>query len=290
MHEKTSADPGLFGPLERELPPGPPVTFIPVAAFPAALAGPSPARKFVDSVAGVGVIVPVVVAEDAAGTVEFAGGRYSLIDGNRRVMAAREAGRESIPALVLPAGADPSLALTLNGLRAANPVTEFCAIKALLAEGHSKADIAKLTGFPPAKITKRLRLETLHADLFAALSEQRVSATVAEEAAKLPVGMQERLGARLVEQGRLSADNVREVRMVRREEAVAELPFEAFAPEAAASPAWRDGARLSILQLVDWIAEEAGADPAARAVIDRLLRAAEPLEPASEPAGSAHAA
>src|SRR5437868_2822796 len=134
----------LFGPLEKKVPAGPPVTLILVSAFPESLAGPKPSRTFVASIRSFGVVAPVIVKEDPRGPVDFRGQRYALVDGNRRVMAAREVGLERIPARVLPSLDDTAaLTLALNGSRQDNPVTEYLAIKAFLARGLSESDIAK---------------------------------------------------------------------------------------------------------------------------------------------------
>jgi hypothetical protein len=56
-------------------------------------------ERLAASISRVGVLVPIVVAPDRTGTK-----KYELVDGERRFLAATEAGREKIPAHVLKSG------------------------------------------------------------------------------------------------------------------------------------------------------------------------------------------
>lgn len=269
----------LFGPLEKRVPAGPPTTMIPVSAFPESLSGPKPSRGFVGSVRSFGVVVPVIIKEDAAGEVEFRSQRYSLVDGNRRLMAAREVGLEKVPARVLPSLDDTAaLTLALNGGRQDNPVTEYLAIKAFLARGLSESEIAKETGYPASKIKARLVLDTLHEVLFDALSGQKITAAVAEAAAKLGPERQARLVERLAETGKLTSADVREVRQVEVADAIAELPFELFEPSEADPDAWRALVRADLERALRSVPSLGTSQPGAREVARSIRKALSLLE------------
>lgn len=249
--------PGLFPAPSVSLGAGPKLAQIPLSAFPADLVGPRPGREFRSSVSRYGVVVPVVLEEDPAGTVTCRHATFSLLDGNRRVMAAREAGFETIPARVFGATTIGShLTLALNGLRTANPVTEYEAIRELIAAGHSESDITRITGFPASRLRARMQLEGLEPALFDALRRQAITQGIAEGAARLPVALQSELVATLEATGKLTAKDLRAVRQASLESAVASLPIDIFEPApnvdvpvgdvagAATAPAdWRDSVR-----------------------------------------------
>ena len=289
MSEIALTSESLFGPLARRVPAGPPTTLILVSAFPETLTGPKPSRSFVTSVRRFGVVAPMIVREDPDGTVAFRSGRYSLVDGNRRVMAAREACLERVPARVLPALDDTAaLTLALNGSRSDNPVTEYLAIKSFVARGLTESEISRETGYPAAKIRARLALDGLHDALFAALSEQRITAAVAEAAARIGAESQTRLVTRLAETGRLTAGDVREVRQVEVAGALAELPFDLFEPTAADAEAWRALVRADLERALASVPAPGASDARARDVARAIKRALSLLK--GEPGGAATAA
>lgn len=229
--------PGLFPAPSVTLGAGPKLAQIPLSAFPAELPGPRPGREFRRAIARYGVVVPVVLEEDPKGEISHRHSTFTLLDGNRRVMAAREAGFETIPARVFGATSIGShLTLALNGLRTANPVTEYEAIRELIGAGHSESDITRLTGFPASRLRARMQLAKLEPALFDALARQAITPGIAEGAARLPVALQSELVATLEATGRLSAKDLRAVRQVALDSAVASLPIEAFEPQAGNEP------------------------------------------------------
>lgn len=93
--------------------------------------------------------------------VRPAGDRFQLIFGQRRVLASRLAGRNTIPAIV--ADDDPENdvvdALVENIQRAdLNPIDEARAIQRLVEAGHTEADVALLLGRSHSHVNNRLRL------------------------------------------------------------------------------------------------------------------------------------
>ena len=156
--------------------------------FPIHLPGPEPDKALVESVREFGVIEPIVL-------IEWDGQDY-LRDGVRRVKAARLVGLAQIEAKIytLSPGFGPRFTLVLNNQRSHNPITEYEAIKDLLAQpGMTKERITQITGVPRATIDKRLYLGRLHPDLLRALADGTLKPGVAEACSKLGEQTQARL-------------------------------------------------------------------------------------------------
>ncbi|MGC4106286.1 MAG: ParB/RepB/Spo0J family partition protein [Thermomicrobiales bacterium] len=165
--------------------------------------GPRPTDRMVEHVRHHGVLVPVLLAEvpDDDGVLTL-----RLVDGNRRVSAAREAGLQTIPAIIVPA-ADAAviaeLTLAINTLRTTNPVTEWWAIDDLHQAGVRDTTIAERTGMTPATLKSRARYGQLDPRIFSGLVYGRIAPTVVEKAARLPIEAQDRLGEAFQDRGTL---------------------------------------------------------------------------------------
>lgn len=163
--------------------------------------GPKPAERLVQNIRDNGIIVPVVVAEvpDPDGQVA-----YQLIDGNRRVAAARLAGLTTVPAQVIRGFSATELAqitVLANSMRATNPVTEWWALDELVQAGSRPNDLARITGLAPSTLKNRMKLADLDARIFEGLARGDVPPVVAMAAARLPREFQDRLGERFAETG-----------------------------------------------------------------------------------------
>ena len=168
--------------------------------------------------------------------------RYKVIDGSRRLNKARELELEHVQAEVLPVETDRSeaaaLRLALNLGRCPNPVQEAEALKALadacLAEGVPEAEvpsyIGKTLGLNQAVIKQRLGLLRLPPAVRQGVEAGKVAAGVAAKIANLPRTQQEQLVTQLQEKGKLTGHDVKDVRRVRQEVVLAELPESLFAP------------------------------------------------------------
>jgi ParB/RepB/Spo0J family partition protein len=168
---------------------------------------------------------------------------YGIIDGRRRIAAARELGWTSIRAYVVHV--DPlieaSLALTANAVRGANPVSDLLAIRELAAAGYSEREIASATGLKFNVIRKRLKLARLDDLIFGGLVAGKVAVSVAERIASLPAAVQTGLVETLVETGRITGDDVHQATSVGVATAVAEIG-DLFADLPAPAPAEPNGA------------------------------------------------
>lgn len=240
-----------------------------------ATVGPAPDRSLVASIRSVGVVSPVVVLEIASGS----GTAFEVVDGHRRIAAARLAGRTSVPARIGRASHafSAALSLVMNEQRSSNPVAEYAAIRDLQAAGLGESEIARVTGIGVGTIRKRMGLAGLHPELMAAFREGAVRTSVAEAAAKLPGGLQ----AALVEEVRagrpVTLARVAEVKRARADSALASLALamgdSADAPEAAPADPVRaaiSGIRAAIAETPEGFLSERSALTRVLAIVDEL--------------------
>ena len=198
-----------------------------------------PDRALVASVRRFGVVTPVVLLNLNDGEGD------RLVDGRRRVLAAKEAGLDHVEALIYRLDPDEGrrffppevLTLALNELRRPNPVAEAEAIRRLMDRGATLRDICRITGLPPVRVQRRMRLLRLSAPLAEALEEGRLAVGVAEAAAKLAPAEQGELAEKLARDGKLTAADVARARDAVRRSALQALPgFNLPLPDVANSP------------------------------------------------------
>lgn len=168
--------------------------------------------------------------------------RYKVIDGSRRLNKAKDQELEHIQAEVLPVETDraeaAALRLTMNLSRSPNPMQEAEALKELsdacLAEGIPEMEvtsyIAKTLGINQAVIKQRLGLLLLPPALRQGVTAGKVAAGVGAKIANLSFAQQEWLVSDLQERGKLTGNDVKDVRRVKQEAVLAELPESLFAP------------------------------------------------------------
>lgn len=188
------------------------------------LDGQGPDAALVRSIAAHGVLQPVVVRriEDLAGV------RYDVIDGRRRIKAARRAELEDIPAVIVCGTDAMSRALTvgLHATRRDNLGAELAAIRDLAHLGADEDAIARATGINRSTLRARLRLiRDLHPVLFDAVIGGRIAMTVAQQAAGCTAETQARLAARYQETGKLTGQQVEAERRAEVRAAVQALSF-----------------------------------------------------------------
>jgi len=122
------------------------------------------------SIRTLGILTPIVVVESFD-----APGRYQVIDGHRRVAAARASGLASIPAVFGPQGEGDDARRLAAGVASnlqrvgVDPVDQWRAITRLQAEGYSLAGASQALGLEE-RLAKRLdKLGRLHPDVLAAI-------------------------------------------------------------------------------------------------------------------------
>lgn len=147
------------------------------------------AHPLAKAVAAKGVIVPVVldVKKDASGL-------YPILDGRRRILASIKAGVKDVPAVFLDGGAE--ITLMLHATRRNNPVSELKAVRSLMKQGMSEAQIARAGYMAVQRIRKLAKLNRLEPEIAMRVEKGEVSPSVAFEiAAYLPRESQQALAA-----------------------------------------------------------------------------------------------
>ena len=178
-------------------------------------------QELTDSIREHGVLQPVLVTETIDG--------YQLVAGERRVMAARLAGLERIPALVrqLAQRDQLEIALVENIQRAdLDPIEEANAYRQLIDEfGLTQDEIAARVGRARATVTNTIRLLELDPAIQAAIVDGRITEGHARAIGGLPTERQAHVLPAVVEQGlsvRQTEELVRRIRDAR--EAPATVP------------------------------------------------------------------
>ena len=158
-------------------------------------------RQLADSILEKGIIQPLLVTRGK-------GGQYTLIAGERRLRAARLAGLEEAPVVLMDDGGDTEsleLALIENLQRHdLNPIEEATAYARLMDEFHlTQEDVARKVGRQRSTITNVLRLLQLPPSLQNDVVQGKVSEGHARVLLRLkeqPERMQE-IRNRIVEEG-----------------------------------------------------------------------------------------
>ena len=171
-----------------------------------------PTERMVQSVRLHGVIAPVLLQErvDDDGVIGL-----EIVDGNRRVSAAKKVGLRQIPAIVYQ-DADPeamsAATVITNTLRSKNLISEWQALEKLGGTGRDVKEIGALTGLTASSYQTRMRPGALPAALREALEADKISPSVAEAAGRLPADAQRELARLYEENGRVGTADVDRLR------------------------------------------------------------------------------
>ena len=177
--------------------------------------------EFQKSVNEHGVKVPIAICQNGDGV--------EVIDGLRRIEAARRANIEEIDANVLSKEEAAAMTIILNCQRSPNPIAEADALIKLMMGGMSTYDqLYEVTGMPKATIDKRLKLMSLSEPMKEAVAGGKVKVSVAQRIASLSQEDKLKLDAVLEAKGKLTNKDVDEIRSATRSTAQAELPSELF--------------------------------------------------------------
>jgi ParB family chromosome partitioning protein len=199
--------------------------------------------KFLASVRAFGVLEPILLIRQSKGK------KYDIAAG-RRVAAAKEANRKTIPVRIFPHGWTKTAVLTLieNDARKPNPLSEWKAINSLLEDNHTEAQITEKTGVTPQRMKQLLTLNTLIDPLRAAFEAGTIKSQVALLCAKQKKATQLRLAEILNENGKLKSKDVAAVRRVVRTDAHKNLPASLFGTP---TETWHDAALSTLKGLTD---------------------------------------
>lgn len=168
--------------------------------------------------------------------------RFEVIDGSRRLNTARDKGLEHVQAEVMPADTAraeaAALRFMLNLGRSPNPMQEAEALEQVidecLAEGIPRMEVrgylTRTLGISASLVKQRLGLLLLPPALRQGVKDGKIAAGVAARIANLSGVQQEQLVWKLEQEGKLTGNMVKDVRRVKQEAVLAELPESLFAP------------------------------------------------------------
>jgi hypothetical protein len=275
---------------------------IPLNVLPpdAELIGPEPTPGLMQSLRDFGgVLVPLLLI--AEGQLQGPTG-YIVVDGTRRVKGMRRWQREwaeeaerieakhgqvdvdagevadfrasrppqTVPARIFPPGWSRAevLSVVANEERSENLPRTLDNLRRLLQAGVDPEEVRRSCGLDKTQYKQVAQLLALNAVLLQALIDGKLPAGRAREIARMPVARQDKLAAMYEAEGKLSAEDVREVRSVGSAAAAALIPDDVFnTPGADASaPAWgamgfTPGAVLTAQGMATIVAVPAGQEP-----------------------------
>jgi len=158
--------------------------------------------------------------------------RYRVVDGRRRIHAARNSDREVLDAYVIPAGVGPeadALTFLLNLARSPSPLREAEALSDLVDAGYTVEALARI-GPSKSTIEKRLRLASAPRSIKEGVRRDDIAEGVAEKVANMFPTLQNQCVEHFEEEGKLRHKDVTELRKARRQEEAESLPDTLFEP------------------------------------------------------------
>lgn len=146
-----------------------------------------PGTKFVESIKEVGIRVPIMINKNGHG--------YEVIDGRRRIQAARNIGLETVPAIIMGEGENDSdlLGVMLNLQRSPNLAYEVDKIRLCIKSGYTQQEIADRLCLSRTQLKKHFRLLNLCKEAFNKVKSGEVNASTAFELSRLPKEAQKEL-------------------------------------------------------------------------------------------------
>jgi len=175
----------------------------------------NPDKGLLENIKSVGVRLPVLLSVN--GCADFV-----VIDGRRRVAAARDLGLETVPAIVMNEDTSPLLGVMLNIHRSPNPAYEVEKIKELIAAGLKQDEIAAAMNTNKTRLKRHFHLLNLCDEGLKRVEDGTLRLSAALSLSRLPVETQKKL---LSENERLTS---RVVHKTRRDYSLEKfsLPFE----------------------------------------------------------------
>lgn len=191
------------------------------------LIGAPPTSGLIASLDKFGLLQPIVVIEPEQSKTQI----YQVVDGRRRVKAARKIHWDRIRCEVYPPGTSSVevMAVIANQHRSENPLGDLKYIETLISNGATYYDIQVATGMPVAKIKKRLKLQNLIPEIRQKLQEGAVKVSTAEKiAGTLKTPMQQKEFLEAVNGHKITGKLLKEFRSVHAQEFFDQLPDELF--------------------------------------------------------------
>jgi ParB/RepB/Spo0J family partition protein len=184
------------------------------------LPGPPPTPVFLSNIREEGMRTPILVAANADDS-------WDILDGNRRVKAARLLQWDQIEALQYLGLDDPieraRFKIACNKFRSDNPMQAALLIAELAKAGRTEREIAEALGLTTSEIRRLGPLTGLPKPIQKGLHNGNVALGTALAIVKLAPARQEKLAAKLGSQDKLTGADVAEARQVDVEANVAAL-------------------------------------------------------------------
>lgn len=161
---------------------------------------------------------------------------FDIVDGVRRVHAARDAGTTTMHAYVLPPDVDAeadALTAIMNIVRRPSPLREAEALSDLIQAGYTKESLSRM-GIDRKTLNKRLRLARAPDRIKEGVREGEIAEGTAEQVANMSRALQERCVAFYVEEGKLRRKDVKEIRQRTRDEEAEGFSDDLFGEETGA--------------------------------------------------------
>lgn len=144
-----------------------------------------PSAKFVENIGAIGIKVPVMLRKNEHG--------YMIVDGRRRIQAARSLGLEVIPAVIVEDEDSELTGLMLNLQRSPNLANEVETLRMYIKAGYTQKEIADLLNVTRTQLKKHFRLLNLCKEALNKIKSGELSGSIAFELSRLPKEAQKEL-------------------------------------------------------------------------------------------------
>src|SRR3989304_6467558 len=144
-----------------------------------------PSAKFVENIGTVGIKVPVMLRKNGHG--------YMIVDGRRRIQAARNLGMEMVPAVIVEDEDSELMGLMLNLQRSPNLAHEADTLRMYIKAGYTQKEIADLLNVTRTQLKKHFRLLNLCKEALNKIKSGEMSGSIAFELSRLPKEAQKEL-------------------------------------------------------------------------------------------------
>lgn len=137
-----------------------------------------PSTKFIENIRAVGIKVPVMLRKNGHG--------YMIVDGRRRIQAARSLGIEMVPAIIVEDEDSELTGLMLNLQRSPNLANEVETLRMYIKAGYTQKEIADFLNVTRTQLKKHFRLLNLCKEALTKIKSGEVSGSIAFELSRLP--------------------------------------------------------------------------------------------------------
>lgn len=138
----------------------------------------TPSTKFIENIGAVGIKVPVLLRKNGHG--------YTIVDGRRRIQAARSLELEVVPAVIVEDEDSELTGLMLNLQRSPNLANEVETLRMYIKAGYTQKEIADFLNVTRTQLKKHFRLLNLCKEALNKIKTGEMSGSIAFELSRLP--------------------------------------------------------------------------------------------------------